>query len=133
MVSICGNRRRVLDEFQRTCKKYGIVPAEIMTETFQSSNTEEMNNRLNHYLRKNQRRDKKGSFGGTKYREYCRNKRAGTEKDFYFLCRCYGCPPDTFTYTLEDEKQKKQYTPKTFYYDFVGEFLDQFVNIISAL
>ena len=33
-------------------KKYGIVPAEIMPETFQSSNTEEMNNCLNYYLRK---------------------------------------------------------------------------------
>ena len=39
---------KTLEEYQELVKKYGIVPAEIMTETFQSSNTEEMNNRLNH-------------------------------------------------------------------------------------
>ena len=117
--------------FKELVKKYGIVPAEIMTETFQSSNTEEMNNRLNHYLRKISAEIRKAALEGQNIENIVEIKEQALKKIFTFLCRCYGCPPDTFTYTLEDEKQKKQYTPKTFYYDFVGEFLDQFVNIIS--
>lgn len=33
-------------------KKYGLVPKDAMPETFQSSNTETLNNQLNYYLRK---------------------------------------------------------------------------------
>lgn len=117
--------------FKELVKKYGIVPAEIMPETFQSSNTEEMNDRLNYYLRKISAEIRKAALEGQNIENIVEIKEQALKKVFTFLCRCYGCPPDTFTYTFEDEKQKKQYTPKAFYNDFAGEFLDQFVNIIS--
>ena len=100
--------------FKELVKKYGIVPAEIMTETFQSSNTEEMNNRLNHYLRKISAEIRKAALEGQNIENIVEIKEQALKKIFTFLCRCYGCPPDTFTYTLEDEKQKKQDMPKEF-------------------
>ena len=117
--------------FKELVKKYGIVPAEIMPETFQSSNTEEMNNRLNYYLRKIGAEIRNADSEGKNIEDIVKIKEQAMERIFTFLCRCYGCPPDTFFYTFEDGKQKQQYTPKSFYNDFAGEFLDQFVNIIS--
>ena len=117
--------------FKELVKKHGIVPAEIMQETFQSSNTEEMNNRLNYYLRKISAEIRKSASEGQNTEDIDKIKEQAMKRIFTFLCRCYGCPPDTFTFSFEDGKQKKQYTPKSFYDDFGGEFLDQFVNIIS--
>lgn len=117
--------------FKELVKKYGIVPAEIMQETFQSSNTEEMNNRLNYYLRKVSAEIRMAALEGQTIEDIVRIKEQALKRIFTFLCRCYGCPPDIFTYSFEDGKQKKQYTPKSFYNDFAGEFLDQFINIIS--
>ena len=117
--------------FKDLVKKYGIVPAEIMPETFQSSNTEEMNNRLNYYLRKIGAEIRNADSEGQNIEDIVKIKEQAMERIITFLCRCYGCPPDTFFYTFEDGKQKQQYTPKSFYNDFAGEFLDQFVNIIS--
>lgn len=117
--------------FKELVKKYGIVPAEIMPETLQSSNTEEMNNRLNYYLRKIGAEIRKAASEEQNTETIAEIKARALKRIFPFLCRCYGCPPDTFSYSFEDEKQKKQYTPKSFYHDMAGEFLDQFVNVIS--
>lgn len=117
--------------FKELVKKYGIVPAEIMPETFQSSNTEEMNNRLNNYLRKTSAEIRNAASEGEDVEAIAKIKEQALERIFTFLCRCYGCPPDTFFYSFEDGKQKKQYTPESFYNDMVGEILDQFVNVIS--
>lgn len=117
--------------FRELVKKYGIVPAEIMPETLQSSDTEEMNNRLNYYLRKIGAEIRKAASEEQNIEEIAKIKEQALKRIFTFLCRCYGCPPDTFSYSFEDEKQKKQYTPASFYHDMAGEFLDQFVNVIS--
>ena len=117
--------------FKELVKKYGIVPAEIMPETFQSSNTEEMNNCLDYYLRKIGAEIRMAALERKNIEDIVKIKEQAMKRIFTFLCRCYGCPPDTFSYSFEDEKQKKQYTPKSFYDDLAEEFLDQFVNIIS--
>ena len=117
--------------FKELVKKYGIVPAEIMPETFQSSNTEEMNNHLSYYLRKISAEIRNAALEGKNIENIAKIKEQALERIFTFLCRCYGCPPDIFFYSFENGKSKKQYTPESFYNDMAGEFLDQFVNIIS--
>ena len=117
--------------FKELVKKYGIVPAEIMPETFQSSNTEEMNNRLNYYLRKIGAGIRNAALEGQKIEDIAEIKEQALRRIFTFLCRCYGCPPDTFSFSLEGGQQKKQYTPKSFYSDITEGLLDQFVNVIS--
>ena len=117
--------------FKELVKKYGIVPTEIMPETFQSSNTEEMNNRLNYYLRKISADIRNAALEGKDIEDIAKIKEQALEKIFTFLCRCYGCPPDTFFYSFENGKQKQQYTPKTFYNDMAEEYLEQFINVIS--
>ena len=117
--------------FKELVKKYGIVPAEIMPETFQSSNTEEMNNRLNYYLRKISADIRNAALEGKDKEDIVKIKEQALERIFTFLSRCYGCPPDTFFYSFENGKQKKQYTPETFYNEMAGKYLDQFVNVIS--
>lgn len=117
--------------FKELVNKYGIVPAESMPETFQSSNTEEMNNRLNYYLRKIGAEIRKADREGQTLEEITTIKDKALEKIFTFLCRCYGCPPDTFSYAPEEGKPEKQYTPESFYHDMAGDMLEQFVNVIS--
>ena len=68
--------------FKELVKKYGIVPAEIMTETFQSSNTEEMNNRLNHYLRKISAEIRKAALEGQNIENIVEIKEQALKKIF---------------------------------------------------
>lgn len=117
--------------FKVLVKKYGIVPAEIMPETAQSSNTEEMNNRLNYYLRKISAKIRNAASEGKSIEDIVLIKEQALKRVFTFLCRCYGCPPDSFSYSFENEEQKKQYTPESFYNDMTEGILEQFVNVIS--
>ena len=111
--------------FKDLVEKYGIVPAETMPETHQSECTEEMNNRLNLYLRKIAAKIRQGASEGYREAELRKIKEEAMDKIYTFLCRCYGSPATEFVF------QGLEYTPLSFYQTFIGDYADQFVNVIS--
>ena len=101
--------------------KYGVVPAEVMPENYQTNNTSQISNLIKLKLREY----------GLKLREQ-KDRRAPvalkTEmlKEIYqMLVRAYGVPPTEFEWTLRDKSGKvlstKTYTPKSFYEEYFGE------------
>ena len=101
--------------------KYGVVPAEVMPENYQTNNTSQISNLLKLKLREY----------GLKLREQ-KDRRAPvalkTEmlKEIYqMLVRAYGVPPTEFEWTMRDSSGKvlstKNYTPKSFYEEYFGE------------
>ena len=101
--------------------KYGVVPAEVMPENYQTNNTSQISNLIKLKLREY----------GLKLREQ-KDRRAPvalkTEmlKEIYqMLARAYGVPPTEFEWTLRDKSGKvlstKTYTPKSFYEEYFGE------------
>ena len=113
--------------------KYGVVPAEVMPENYQTNNTSQISNLIKLKLREY----------GLKLREQ-KDRRAPvalkTEmlKEIYqMLVRAYGVPPTEFEWTMRDKSGKvlstKTYTPKSFYKEYFGELdLEQdFVMIMN--
>ena len=113
--------------------KYGVVPAEVMPENYQTNNTTQISNLIKLKLREY----------GLKLREQ-KDRRAPvalkTEmlKEIYqMLVRAYGVPPTEFEWTLRDKSGKvlstKTYTPKSFYEEYFGELdLEQdFVMVMN--
>jgi len=101
--------------------KYGVVPAEVMPENFQTNNTGQISNLLKLKLREY----------GLKLREQ-KDRRAPTAlkvemlKEIYgMLVRAYGVPPTEFEWTRYDREGKavdtKTYTPQSFYKEYFGE------------
>jgi len=95
--------------------KYGVVPSEVMPETYSANNTSAMRQQLSLILRE----------GGLKLRAA---KPADTQavkmsvlKDVYrVLALCLGVPPTEFTW----REDGKTYTPQGFYKEFLGEDLE---------
>ena len=113
--------------------KYGVVPAEVMPENYQTNNTTQISNLIKLKLREY----------GLKLREQ-KDRRAPvalkTEmlKEIYqMLVRAYGVPPTEFEWTMRDKSGKvlstKTYTPKSFYKEYFGELnLEQdFVMVMN--
>ena len=101
--------------------KYGVVPAEVMPENYQSNNTAQVGNLIKLKLRE---------FGLT-LREQ-RDRRSPvvlkTEmlKEIYsMLVRAYGVPPTEFEWTRRDKEgnvvDTKLYTPQSFYKEYFGD------------
>ena len=101
--------------------KYGVVPAEVMPENFQTNNTAQISNLLKLKLREY----------GLKLREQ-KDRRAPAAlkvemlKEIYgILVRAYGVPPTEFEWTRYDSEGKavdtKTYTPQSFYKEYFGE------------
>lgn len=112
-------------------KKYGICPKTAMPETYQSSHTGNMNRILNRRLRKFAC-DIRGMD-----EEEMQAYRTKTTKEIYSLiASCFGLPPVNFTfeYVDKDEKHHAEYdvTPLDFYHHYLGEDLDDYVNIING-
>ena len=104
--------------------KYGLVPAEVMPETYSSNNTSRMSNLLNLKLKE----------FGLELREMKNDaKKLEARKVemlsfiYRFLVLNLGEPPTEFEWTMYDAAGKpvstKKYTPKSFYDEYVGKDL----------
>ena len=112
-------------------KKYGICPKTAMPETYQSSHTGNMNRILNRRLRKFACDIRKMN------EEELQAYRTKTTKEIYgLIASCFGLPPVSFTfeYVDKDENHHAEYdvTPLDFYHNYLGEDLDDYVNIING-
>lgn len=114
-------------------KKYGIVPASVMPETFQSSNTRNMIQLMNMKLRKDAIELRKiVQEGGDPYPR----KEEMLQELFKALCICFGKPVEKFNfeYTDKDNIYHADYdmTPLTFYEKYIKIDLEDYVSVINA-
>ncbi len=112
-------------------KKYGICPKTAMPETYQSSHTNRMNLILNRRLRK---------FAADirhMNEEETEQYRQKTLKEIYgLIASCFGMPPVKFDFVYYDDKDnyhcEHDVTPLSFYHDYLGEDLDDYVDLING-
>ena len=104
--------------------KYGVVPKEVMPETFQSNNTRNMRMILSLKLREY-----------ALALRYAKNDKAASTlkveqltEIYRILVECLGVPPTEFEWTHRNRKGEvvstEKYTPKSFYDKFIGEDLE---------
>lgn len=116
--------------------KYGLVPKEAMPETFSSENTARMSQLISLKLREY----------GLELREMASHKKTNentlTQRKTEMLTTIYrmltlnlGVPPTRFIWTLKDANGKpvstKEYTPKSFYQEFVNEDLHTYIMFMN--
>lgn len=118
------------DLFVNVVNKYGLVPKSAFPETFQSSNTAEIDKLLNKYIRK--------------FAYDIRNTKVDiqAEKDEYIkniykiLCSSFGVPPKEFSFEYVDKDKNyriiKALTPLKFYKEIVQIDLNDYVSIINS-
>ena len=125
--------------------KYGLVPAEVMPESFNSENTAAMSGQIRTLLREDGLRLRQALEAGKEKNAKLKGRKAeaaaqalgqelqtmkvGMLKDIYHvLCLCLGTPPEEFSWTRCNGKgervETKTYTPLSFYKEFVGEDLE---------
>ncbi|MCD7858042.1 MAG: C1 family peptidase [Clostridiales bacterium] len=114
-------------------KKYGVVPSWVMPETVHSSGTAEWNDVLCHKLREDALELRRLHEVG---QDTAARREEMLQELYNALCILYGRPPKTFDFVYTDKD--KQYhchpnmTPKTFFEAFVGDDLDEYVNIVCG-
>ena len=107
--------------------KYGVVPADVMPESYNANNTSKMSAILSLKLREWGLTLRKAADKGEKAADLNRRKEKMLAEVYHILAICLGCPPESFTYTLRDSSGKalstKEYTPLSFYHEYVGKDL----------
>ena len=103
--------------------KYGVVPKEVMPETYQSDNTAQMGMILKWKLR-----EYALELRGMKTNKIMERKEAMLTEIYRILVECLGVPPTEFEWTRYDKEGKivsaKKYTPKSFYQEYICEDLE---------
>jgi len=117
--------------FIELIKKYGVVPKEVMPETFSSSNSGQVNHVLNVRLRQYGLR-----IRGAKDEREIAGLRAQALKDVYkILALNFGLPPQQFPWRYEKSDKSlsplRNYTPQEFFKQYVSIDLDDYVALYS--
>ena len=103
--------------------KYGVVPREVMPETFQSENTSQMAMILKWKLR-----EYALELRTLKANKAMERKEAMLTEIYRILVECLGVPPTEFEWTRYDKSGKavstKKYTPNSFYEEYIGDDLE---------
>lgn len=116
--------------------KYGVVPAEIMPETYTANHTSQFSRLLGWKLKEFGLELRKMAADGASPETIAERKDAMLGDVFNMLAQVYGVPPTEFEYTLKDASGnvvgQKQYTPQQFYKEFFGNNLvDDYVMIMN--
>lgn len=123
--------------------KYGLVPSEVMPETYSSNNTSQMSAQIKNVLRQGglklrsvydasgvaELKGKKAESAKAEVEAKLQTVKEEVLSDVYrILALCLGVPPTEFDWTRYDSKGEfvstEKYTPKSFYDKYVGEDLD---------
>ena len=101
--------------------KYGVVPAEVMPENYQSNNTAQVGNLIKLKLREyglvlRAQKDRRAPVA---------LKTEMLKEIYSMLVRAYGVPPTEFEWTLRNKEGEvistKNYTPQSFYKEYFGD------------
>lgn len=107
--------------------KYGIVPAEVMQETFTANNTSKLNRLISLKLREDGLQLRKMHADGKSAKELSETKEKMLGEIYRMLALTLGEPPIEFVWTRYDRQGKpvgtKKYTPQSFYKEFAGNDL----------
>ena len=110
-------------------EKYGLVPKQVMPESFSSDNTSKMASLLKSRLREDGLTLRKMVAEGKKNADIEKAKTGMLATIYRMLAFTIGEPPTEFTYAHVDKKgnsvgETKTYTPQEFYKEVVGEKLN---------
>lgn len=107
--------------------KYGVVPAGAMPETFNSNNTSIYSRLLSEKLREYGLTLRQMAADGAKPAALANKKQEMLATVHSILVRCFGMPPEKFTWTRVNSKGKpvdtREYTPLSFYKEYVDKDL----------
>ncbi len=107
--------------------KYGIVPAEVMNETFSANNTSKLNSLISLKLREDGLELRRMHAEGKKGKALAERKEQMLAEIYRMLALTLGEPPTEFTWTRLDAKgnpvETKSYTPQSFYREMAGNDL----------
>jgi len=116
-------------------EKYGTIPKEIMPETNSSGKTSMMNKLISRKLRADAVKIRKMYAEGKTLEELRAEKELMLSGVYKMMALNLGEPPATFEWRFEDidsvMSDTKTYTPKSFYKEFVGVDLNDYVNIFN--
>lgn len=112
---------------QDVVTKYGLVPAEVMPESYSANNTSNMAEIISLKLREYGLSLRQAAAKGAKKKELEKQKTEMLATVYHILAVCLGEPPTEFTWTRRDAKgrpvETKKYTPLSFYREYVGKDL----------
>ena len=116
--------------------KYGVVPSDVMPETYSSNNTARLSSLIAKLLRQGGMELRSKAQQGATLAELRKDKETTLQAIYRLLCLNLGTPPTTFEYTLRDVDGKvlstKEYTPLSFYQEMIGLNLkDDYVMIMN--
>ena len=116
-------------------EKYGVVPIEIMPESFNSDNTSMMRRLIRRKLREDGLKLRK-LHENRKSVKILRKKKIDMLADIYrMLVISLGTPPKTFTWRYTDKNDSlivgKEYTPKSFYKEVIQIDLNDYVMLMD--
>ena len=123
------------DMFVNVVKKYGVCPKNAFPETATSSGTRYINSLVNAEIRRfaSESRDVYKKEGIEAIRLL---KQSYVDRFYRALVSCYGLPPEKFDFEYTDKDDvchvEKGYTPESFFKEYVGDTLDEYVSIINA-
>ena len=124
------------DMFANIVRKYGVVPKDAFSETFQSANTRGMNHVLNRNMKVCAAALRRMIAQGADEAAVQAEKARMLEKVYAFLCSCYTEPPKQFDFTYVDKDKnyhkERGLTPQDFCRRYVGSLLEDTVSIIHA-
>lgn len=124
------------DMFANVVRKYGLVPKDAFSETFQSSHTQGMNHVLNRNLKACAVKLRSMVASGASEDEIQSAKSEMLGKIYAFLCTCYTEPPREFDFEYVDKDKvyhcDKGLTPVSFRDKYIGDLLDRVVSVIHA-
>ena len=117
-------------------QKYGVVPQTVMPETFNSSNSTEINKQLNLKLRKDAV-ELRGLVAANKSDADIQKAKEKMLNEIYrMLAYTFGEPPANFDFEYRDTDNNyhriENITPQEFFKKYVGWNLDDYVSIINA-
>ncbi|MBN2600489.1 MAG: C1 family peptidase [Candidatus Marinimicrobia bacterium] len=115
--------------------KYGIVPKEIMPESYNSENTRMMSRLISRKLRARGMQIRKWHADG-KSEKFIRKQKSDMLAEIYrILVISLGTPPAEFTWRYIDKNDSlivgNKYTPQQFYTDVIGSALDNYVMLMD--
>ena len=109
---------------QDVVTKYGLVPAEVMPETFSANNTGQMSTLIATKLREYGLELRAMVANGAKAKALNDRKTQMLGTVYHMLSLCLGEPPVSFTWTRKDAQgnpvDTREYTPQSFYQTYVG-------------